>query len=86
MSDVQVSGLSSDKAVLLLAAVETLKLDPRVVRTTSDGFVVPEEVATEAFGKKAAKAETAPLETEQIDKKASKTTTSKSAKAEGTKE
>lgn len=39
---------ASDTATLLLAAAEVLELPPEVVRTTSDGFLAPEEVAEKA--------------------------------------
>jgi len=39
---------NADVATLLLAAAEKLELGPEVVRTTSEGFLVPEEVASEA--------------------------------------
>lgn len=42
------SGHDQDTAVLLLAAAEELELDVAVVRTTSDGFSVPREVADQA--------------------------------------
>ena len=48
MSDVQIEGRSAEKATLLLAAVEELGLDASVVRTTSGGYVVPEDVADAA--------------------------------------
>ena len=48
MSDVQIEGRSADKATLLLAAAEELGLDASVVRTTSGGYIVPEDVADEA--------------------------------------
>jgi topoisomerase IA-like protein len=48
MSNVYVDGRSSDKAVLFLAAAETLGLDPSVVRTTTNGYNVPDDVAKEA--------------------------------------
>lgn len=52
MSDnVTVEGLTSDNATLLLAAAEELGLEPEVVRTSEDGFVVPQEVHDKAFGK-----------------------------------
>jgi hypothetical protein len=44
---------ASDTAVLLLEAAHLLDLDPGVVKTTGlNGFVVPQEVADKAFGKK----------------------------------
>jgi hypothetical protein len=42
------SGQDGELAVLLLDAADTLNLDPSVVRTTSEGFVVPRAVAVEA--------------------------------------
>lgn len=48
MGDVQIDGRSSDTAVLLLAAAETLEQDVSVVRTTSNGYIVPADVAKEA--------------------------------------
>jgi hypothetical protein len=48
MSDVQIEGRSADKATLLLAAAEDLGLDAGVVRTTSGGYLVPEDVADKA--------------------------------------
>lgn len=48
MTDVNIEGHDSDTAVLLLAAAEELDLDPGVVRTTTSGFLVPEEVANKA--------------------------------------
>lgn len=46
-----VEGLSSDNAVLLLAAAEELGLDQNVVRTSTDGaggFYAPPEVVKKA--------------------------------------
>ncbi len=48
MTDVYLEGRGADKAVLLLAAAEDLDLDPSVVRTTTKGYLVPEEVADKA--------------------------------------
>jgi topoisomerase IA-like protein len=48
MSDVEIEGRSRDNAILLLAAAEELDLDVSVVRTTTNGYIVPEEVANEA--------------------------------------
>lgn len=48
MNDIHIGEKSGDNAVLLLAAAENLDLDPSVVRTTSNGFSVPEDVAKEA--------------------------------------
>jgi hypothetical protein len=46
---VQVEGLTTENAVLLLAAAEELELDASVVQTTTDNvFVVPAEVAKKA--------------------------------------
>jgi hypothetical protein len=46
---VKVEGLTSENAVLLLAAAAELDLDPGVVQTTTDNvFVVPAEVAKKA--------------------------------------
>jgi hypothetical protein len=46
---VEVEGLTSENATLLLAAAEELDLDQSVVATTSFGhFLVPEEVAKKA--------------------------------------
>jgi hypothetical protein len=46
---VEVHGLTSDNATLLLAAAEELDLDQSVVATTSQGyFLVPEAVAKKA--------------------------------------
>jgi hypothetical protein len=50
-------GEGRDRAVLLLEAAEKKDLDPSVVRTTLGGFLVPEEVESEAFGGKFAKAQ-----------------------------
>jgi hypothetical protein len=55
MSDLIVPEMTTDNAVLLLAAAESLGLPPEVVRTSSDGFIVSEEVHTKAFGKAATK-------------------------------
>ena len=57
---------ASDTAVLLLAAAESLDLDPNVVRTTEGAFVVPKEVHDKAFppAKKAAK-KPAPKKTQE---------------------
>lgn len=77
MSDVEIEGRSRDTAVLLLAAAEDLGLDPSVVRTTTNGYVVPEEVAKKADGgdkapaKKAA-AKKAPAKKTPAKKAASK--------------
>lgn len=48
MSDIYVGGRSSDMAVLLLAAAADLGLDASVVRTTSKGYLAPEEVVEQA--------------------------------------
>lgn len=48
MSDIVIDGRDQDKAVLLLAAAADLDLDASVVRTTSKGYVVPDEVAKKA--------------------------------------
>lgn len=49
MSDVKVEGLTSDNAILLLAAAEELKLSPSVVRTTTEGyFLAPQAVVDKA--------------------------------------
>lgn len=48
MSDVQIEGRGRDVAVLLLAAAEDLGLDVSVVRTTTNGYIVPEEVRDQA--------------------------------------
>ena len=49
MSDqTRVPGLSKDNAILLLAAAEELDLDPAVVATSEDAFMVPPEVAEKA--------------------------------------
>jgi len=45
MTDVHIEGRGRDKAVLLLAAAEDLGLDASVVRTTTNGYLVPEEIA-----------------------------------------
>lgn len=41
-------GKGAENATLLLAAAEEMDMDPSVVRTTSYGFEVPEEVAKKA--------------------------------------
>lgn len=49
MTNVNVKGgLSQDNAILLLAAVETMKGDPSVVVAGPAGFIVPKEVADKA--------------------------------------
>lgn len=48
MSDVKVEGLTSDNAILLLAAAEELKLSPSVVRTTEGHFLAPQAVVDKA--------------------------------------
>ena len=42
-------GKASDKAVLLLAAAQELGVDSRVVQAQSGHFLVPAEVADQAF-------------------------------------
>lgn len=82
MSDVEVAygDNPSNTAVLLLAAVEELGLDPGVVRSTTRGvFMVPEEVEAKAFGKEPAKK--APAK-----KAAAKKTAAKKVAAKKTKE
>lgn len=49
VGQVLVRDLSPDTAQLLLDAATTLSLGVAVVRTTSEGFLVPREVADEAF-------------------------------------
>lgn len=48
MSVVKVEGRSKEQAIKLLAAADKLGLDKSVVRTTTGGYFVPEEVAEEA--------------------------------------
>lgn len=48
MTDVQIEGRSRDSAILLLAAARDLDLPTSVVRTTTNGYIVPEEVADKA--------------------------------------
>lgn len=45
---VEIKGLGLDAATLLLAAAEDLGVDVAEVRTTSDSFLVPQEVADKA--------------------------------------
>lgn len=74
MSDVEIEGRGSDKAILLLAAAKDLGLDPKVVvRTTSTGYIVPEEVAKQAE-----------KPTESPKKEAAKKTAAKKAPAKKT--
>lgn len=47
---VEVEGRTEENAVRLLAAAEDLGLSKHVVKSTSDGFVVPKEVHDKAFG------------------------------------
>jgi topoisomerase IA-like protein len=83
MSDVEIEGRSRDQAILLLAAAEDLGLDASVVRTTTTGYLVPEEVAKQAESgskekapaKKAAAKKTTAKKT--VAKKAAKKTASK---------
>jgi hypothetical protein len=59
MAEVEVKGLNSENATLLLAAAEELGLPAHVVRTDGHGgsFFVPEEVANKAdLGDESAKA------------------------------
>lgn len=49
MSTVTVHEMTRDNAILLLAAAEKLGLHASVVRTTDEGFTVPEDVYNEAF-------------------------------------
>ena len=46
-----IGGKTPENAQRALAAAEALGLDPSVVRTTLDGFVVPENVLDEYEGK-----------------------------------
>jgi hypothetical protein len=46
--DVEVEGKTSEIATILLEAAEKLGLDPGVVRTSDDGFVVPKDVYKKA--------------------------------------
>jgi hypothetical protein len=57
MSDISiVPDLTKENAEKLLSAAEELGLDPSVVRTSEDGFVVPSEVADKAFPPKKGRA------------------------------
>lgn len=60
MSETFVAGRSRENAILLLAATKDLGLSPQVVRTTTNGYLVPEQVAKQAFGKPEKKAEPKP--------------------------
>jgi DNA topoisomerase-1 len=83
MSDVEVEGRGRDKAVLLLAAAEDLGLDASVVRTSTNGYLVPEEVAKAAFEeKKPAKKTTAAKKTAARKTAAKKTAAKKTAPKE----
>lgn len=73
MTDVQIEGRSRDTAILLLAAAEDLGLDASVVRTTTTGYIVPEDVAKAYEGEEPA-AKKAPAK-----KTAAKKTTAKKA-------
>lgn len=47
MANVVVRGRSQAKALELLAAAEEAGIDPRLVRTTSTGYLVPEELVSQ---------------------------------------
>lgn len=81
MSDVEIQGRSRDNAVLLLAAAEDLNLDAGVVRTTTNGYLVPEEVANQAgLGEEKPK----PAKKAAAKKAPAKKTTAKKAAAKKT--
>lgn len=88
MSDVVIEGRSRDNAVLLLAAAKDLDLDPSVaVRTTTNGYLVPEEVANQAgLGEEKPKAEAseAPAKKAPAKKAAAKKTAAKKTAAKKT--
>jgi hypothetical protein len=48
MTDVEIEGRSKEQAIVLLAAAKDLGLSTSVVRTTTTGYLVPEEVAKKA--------------------------------------
>lgn len=78
MTDVLIEGRSSESATLLLAAAEDLDLDAAVVRTTSRGYLVPQEVADKAG---LGEGESAPAKKTAAKKTAAKKTTAKKAAA-----
>lgn len=79
MSDVQIEGRGRDKAILLLAAAEDLDLGPEVVRTTTNGYIVPEKVANQAgLGEEKPKSEP-PAKKTAAKKTAAKKTAKKTA-------
>jgi hypothetical protein len=59
MTDVKVP-ISTDNAVLLLAAAHELGLDPSVVQTRGGTFVVPSEVNDKAFAPRKSEGDEAP--------------------------
>lgn len=60
MSEAFVPGLTTEHATKLLAAAADLGLDASEVRTTEDGFLVPQKVADKVFPPKKAAAKKAP--------------------------
>lgn len=49
MTDVIIEGRSKDNAILLIAAAREIGADETLVRTTTSGYIVPEEIAAAAF-------------------------------------
>lgn len=49
METVEIKGRSRDNATLLIAAARKIGVDETLIRTTTSGYVVPKEVAEEAF-------------------------------------
>lgn len=79
MSDVHIKGRSPEKAILYLAAAEDLGLDASVVRTTSDGYLLPEEII-----KASEKPAQQPAKKAAAKKATAKKTTAKKAAAKKT--
>jgi hypothetical protein len=78
-------GESQDRAIKLLAAAEQLDQDAAVVRTTTGGFLVEEDVAKKAgLDKYAEDSEVQSSEPEPVKKTAAKKTTAKKTAAKKT--
>jgi hypothetical protein len=66
---VLVPGRGRELALAVLAAAETAKVEPGLVRTTADGYLVPDNVAKayEDSLKKPAAKKADPVETEPVE-------------------
>jgi topoisomerase IA-like protein len=87
MSDVEIKGRSRDNAILLLAAATDLDLPASVVRTTTNGYLVPEEIAKKAgLADEDSKSEKPPAKKTAAKKATAKKTPAKKAAAKKTQE